>query len=144
MMRTISLGADDGAYGDTVTTASVDFGAVAVPYRYTVTVTGAGYRTATATAVVGDDATTDFTFNFWNNVKDAANTSIFVGGDTMTKNFLAGDIVKDNTINKYDLSAVVSYFGTRQAATSLNKYDLNRDGNIDSEDIAYVLVSFGE
>ncbi len=133
-----------------IVTAAADFGAVAVPYRYTVTVTGAGYRTATATAVVGEDTTPDdttddvFTFNFWNNVKDDANTSIFVGGDTMTKNFLAGDIVKDNTINKYDLSAVVSYFGTRQAATSLNKYDLNRDGNIDSEDIAYVLVSFGE
>ncbi len=82
---------------------------------------------------------------FWNNVKDSnAEIEGQLDRSEMTKNFLAGDIVKDNTINKYDLSAVVSYFGTRQAATNLNKYDLNRDGNIDSEDIAYVLVSFGE
>jgi hypothetical protein len=127
----------------------VDFGAVAVPYRYTVTVSGAGYRTATATAVVGDEATTDFTFNFWNNVKDTENaTVIFNGGKTMTKNFLAGDIVKDNNINIYDLSAVVAYFGTEGLSKDYKpeyaKYDLNRDGVIDSKDVAYVLVSWGE
>ena len=57
--------------------------------------------------------------------------------------FLAGDIVKDNNINIYDLSAVVSYFGS--VSTTENgyaKYDLNRDGVIDSKDVAYVLVSW--
>jgi hypothetical protein len=65
----------------------------------------------------------------------------------MTKNFLAGDIVKDNNINIYDLSAVVSYFGTENlvsAYPAYAKYDLNRDGVIDSKDVAYVLVSWGE
>ena len=61
--------------------------------------------------------------------------------------FLAGEIVKDNNINIYDLSAVVSYFGTNNtvdASSQYAKYDLNRDGKIDSKDVAYVLVSWGK
>ena len=86
--------------------------------------------------------------NFWNNVKDNA-VNVEEGKDTSAKNvtFLAGDIVKDNTINIYDLSAVVSYFGTQtvtSAASDYAKYDLNRDGKIDSKDVAYVLVSWGK
>jgi len=65
-----------------------------------------------------------------------------------TTTFLAGDIVKDNNINIYDLSAVVSYFGTEGLSEAYKpeyaKYDLNRDGVIDSKDVAYVLVSWGE
>ncbi|MBQ7959585.1 MAG: hypothetical protein IJ285_00005, partial [Clostridia bacterium] len=64
-----------------------------------------------------------------------------------TKNFLAGDIVKDNNINIYDLSAVVSYFSMEldtDAYSTYAKYDLNRDGFIDSKDVAYVLVSWGK
>ena len=86
--------------------------------------------------------------NFWNNVKDSANATVIETGKTpMTKNFLAGDIVKDNNINIYDLSAVVSYFGTENLVSvhpEYAKYDLNRDGVIDSKDVAYVLVSWGE
>ncbi|MGN0178182.1 MAG: dockerin type I domain-containing protein, partial [Monoglobaceae bacterium] len=109
---------------------------------YTVTVEGAGYRTARYTVNMAENKV----LNFWNNVKDA-NDFIEVGKDSSktTKNFLAGDIVKDNQINIYDLSAVVSYFGS--AATVDNnyaKYDLNRDGVIDSKDVAYVLVSWGK
>ncbi|MGN0178335.1 MAG: dockerin type I domain-containing protein [Monoglobaceae bacterium] len=111
---------------------------------YTVTVEGLGYRTACHTVTM----TGDKELNFWNNVKDAANaTAIEVGKDTTTKNFLAGDIVKDNNINIYDLSAVVSYFGTLNnvnAESAYARYDLNRDGKIDSKDVAYVLVSWGE
>ena len=94
--------------------------------------------------------TEDKILNFWNNVKDATNAiAIEAGKDTTTKNFLAGDIVKDNNINIYDLSAVVSYFGKGNLASaeetySYAKYDLNRDGVIDSKDVAYVLVSWGE
>lgn len=106
-------------------------------YYYTVMVKGAGYRNATLTKRLRADLTeAERTYLFWNNVKD-------VEGD----NFLAGDIVKDNIINIYDLSAVVSYFGEEDLVASnpgYAKYDLNRDGKIDSKDVAYVLVSWGK
>ncbi len=110
---------------------------------YTVTVSGAGYRTARYTVNLNADKT----LNFWNNVMDD-DTYVEAGTGTPSKtNFLAGDIVKDNNINIYDLSAVVSYFGTSNNVTAESayaKYDLNRDGVIDSKDVAYVLVSWGE
>ena len=88
--------------------------------------------------------------NFWNNVKDVA-IEVEEGKSSSAKNvtFLAGDIVKDSNINIYDLSAVVSYFGTidlknNGEAEKYIKYDLNRDGKIDSKDVAYVLVSWGK
>ena len=110
---------------------------------YTVTVSGAGYRTARYTVTM----TKDKELSFWNNVMDN-NTAVEEGEFETTKTFLAGDIVKDNNINIYDLSAVVSYFGTDGIDTTdvseYAKYDLNRDGVIDSKDVAYVLVSWGE
>ena len=110
---------------------------------YTVTVSGAGYRTARYTVSM----TGDKTLNFWNNVKTVpAYVEERVGNPTDT-NFLAGDIVKDGQINIYDLSAVVSYFGTDNLVENHKeyaKYDLNRDGVIDSMDISYVLVSWGK
>jgi len=107
---------------------------------YTVTVSGAGYRTARYTVTMTDDKQ----LNFWNNVMDEAQV-VEIGKDSSVAKvtFLAGDIVKDNNINIYDLSAVVSYFGS--VSTTENgyaKYDLNRDGVIDSKDVAYVLVSW--
>ena len=86
------------------------------------------------------------TLNFWNNVKSTPEV-IEVGKTTgaVEVTFLAGDIVKDNSINIYDLSAVVSYFGTNNDTSAYSKYakyDLNRDGKIDSKDVAYVLVSW--
>ena len=113
---------------------------------YNVTVSGAGYRTARYT--VNMNTVAGKTLNFWNNVKDDENSCIEEGmnaGKGKT-NFLAGDIVKDNNINIYDLSAVVSYFGKINSVTGESayaKYDLNRDGKIDSKDVAYVLVSWG-
>ena len=110
---------------------------------YTVTVEGAGYRTARYTVSM----TGAKTLNFWNNVKTVpAYVEERVGNPTDT-NFLAGDIVKDGQINIYDLSAVVSYFGTDNLVSehpTYAKYDLNRDGVIDSKDVAYVLVSWGK
>ncbi len=111
---------------------------------YTVTVSGAGYRTARYTVTM----TVDKTLNFWNNVKDTP-AVVEEGKDASKKSvtFLAGDIVKDGKINIYDLSAVVSYFGTVNnvnVASEYAKYDLNRDGKIDSKDVAYVLVSWGK
>ena len=113
---------------------------------YTVTVEGEGYRTARYTVNM-QEANKELTF--WNNVMDA-DTVIEKDNDSDSAKakvtFLAGDIVKDNNINIYDLSAVVSYFGTDNdvtAASDYAKYDLNRDGKIDSKDVAMVLVSWG-
>ncbi|MBQ8759371.1 MAG: hypothetical protein IJZ20_06735, partial [Clostridia bacterium] len=109
---------------------------------YNVTVEGAGYRTARYTVTMTEDKTV----NFWNNVKDNE-TAVEEGKAYATSNFLAGDIVGDNEINIYDLSAVVSYFATviddEDMYERYVKYDLNRDGLIDSKDVAYVLVSWG-
>ncbi|MBQ4087354.1 MAG: hypothetical protein IJC78_03820 [Clostridia bacterium] len=117
--------------------------ALTVHTSYDITVSGAGYRTARYTVRM----TFDKVVNFWNNVKDA-DADVEVGEMQAKKNFLAGDIVKDNKINTYDLSAVVSYFGETGLSATNNKayakYDLNRDGFIDSKDVAIVLVSWGE
>ena len=114
---------------------------------YTVTVEGAGYRTVKYSV----NMTENKTLNFWNNVKDneqaveVSESGVEKYAQTVT--FLAGDIVKDNDINVYDLSAVVSYFGEidldENNKPEYAKYDLNRDGKIDSRDVAYVLVSWG-
>ena len=112
---------------------------------YTVTVSGAGYRTARYTVTMNENKT----LNFWNNVKDTP-AVVEEGSTTGAKSvtFLAGDIVKDGKINIYDLSAVVSYFGESGLSVENHpeyaKYDLNRDGKIDSKDVAYVLVSWGK
>ena len=108
---------------------------------YTVNVSGAGYRTARYTVTMNADKT----LSVWNNVK--SNEVTVVDDTKATTNFLAGDIVKDNSINIYDLSAVVAYFGTEMATNEYNKYakyDLNRDGKIDIMDISMVLTSWGK
>ncbi len=117
--------------------------------RYTVRVSGAGYRTARYSVYL-DAATNDGkTLTFWNNVMDS-DTVIETGKDSSaaTVTYLAGDIVEDYQINIYDLSAAVSYFGTTvddvTAASNYAKYDLNRDGRIDSIDFAYILISWGK
>ncbi|MBE7019843.1 MAG: hypothetical protein E7411_00210 [Ruminococcaceae bacterium] len=115
---------------------------LAVNNAYTVTVSGAGYRTARYTVTMTEDKT----LRFWNNVMDEAQF-VEIGKESSKVNvtYLAGDIVKDNVINIYDLSAVVSYFGsTSTVENKYAKYDLNRDGIIDSKDVAYVLVSWGK
>ena len=94
---------------------------------YVVTVSGAGYRTASKNVSMTEDKTV----KFWNNV--------LATGET---NFLAGDIVGDNIIDIYDLSAVVAYFDQRPndtvSVSDYSKYDLNRDGVINSKDVVIV------
>ena len=96
---------------DDANTAAVEGLDLTLNTPYTVTVEGAGYRTVKYTV----NMTEDKTLNFWNNVKDNAK-AVEVSESGIEKyaqkvTFLAGDIVKDNDINVYDLSAVVSYFG---------------------------------
>ena len=131
---------------DDPTTDLVEGLALVLNTPYTVTVEGLGYRTAKYTVSMTEDKT----LNFWNNVMD--NDTYVEVAESGNKNaqkvtFLAGDIVKDNNINVYDLSAVVSYFGeidlAEKGMNTYAKYDLNRDGKIDSKDVAYVLVSWG-
>mgnify|MGYP004528305713 CR=1 FL=1 len=138
--KTFDLGSDGTAQTNGVYTVTAD---LEQNIPYTVTVSGAGYRTARYTVNLNADKT----LNFWNNVMDNA-IAVEEGNGAYKKNvtFLAGDIVKDNKINIYDLSAVVSYFGTDNLVAEHQeyaKYDLNRDGVIDSKDVAYVLVSWG-
>ncbi len=115
---------------------------------YTVTVEGAGYRTARYSVKMTENKV----LNFWNNVKDLP-FEVEEGKPASAKEvtFLAGEIVKDGQINIYDLSAVVSYFGeidvdkkSDDIKKAYVKYDLNRDGKINSKDVAYVLVSWGK
>mgnify|MGYP000095653206 FL=1 len=108
---------------------------------YTVTVKGAGYRTARYTVALTEDKT----MNLWNNVM--TDKTIVVDDVKAKTNFLAGDIIKDGTINIYDLSAVVAYFNADKTMDTtkyekLAKYDLNRDGKIDMMDISIVLTSW--
>ena len=53
----------------------------------------------------------------------------------------------DYTVDKYDLAAVTSYYGTydidKAQASKYIKYDLNRDGDIDIRDVQYVLHTMG-
>ena len=137
---TYNLGEDEVAManGDYV----VEEDRLVLNNAYTVTVSGAGYRTARYTVTMTEDKV----LKFWNNVMDEKQF-VEIGKESSKVNvtFLAGDIVKDNKINIYDLSAVVSYFGTETDTTAYDayaKYDLNRDGVIDSKDVAYVLVSW--
>jgi len=110
---------------------------------YTVTVSGEGYRTARYAV----NMATDKELYFWNNVMDKA-TDVEKGEYSTFTTFLAGDILADNHINIYDLSAVVSHFAEKTDDTTKAweyvEYDLNRDGVVDSKDVAYVLVSWNK
>lgn len=113
---------------------------------YIITVSGEGYRTAKYPLRTKEKETA--TVNFWNNVQLAGSELVMETGDNTTKanaNFIAGDIIKDNKLNIYDLSAVVAYFGDKatddEKINGWNKvkYDINRDGKIDAEDVSIVL-----
>lgn len=116
---------------------------------YDIVLKGVGYRTARYMNLnMGEE---DRVLNFWNNYEDEAKAMEWVGltakGINYNYNFLAGDIVMDNYIDIYDLSAVVSYFGEDNLIGTNNayaKYDLNRDGKINSVDVAIVLTSWNK
>lgn len=148
-VRKINLGADNAEVdrmGNEYYSYTCDLLANNV---YNVAVKGAGYRTARYFNLnMGEE---DRVLTFWNNYKDAAVEMESANGTSVGKkfnaNFLAGDIVMDNYIDIYDLSAVVSYFGESNLVgvkNNYSKYDLNRDGDIDSLDVAILLDSWNK
>jgi len=110
--------------------------------RITVTLKAPGFRTYTYTTTV-EEGTDPLVLSFWNDTKRDTTAEV-EPGKAMANNFVVGDIAMDYIVDKYDLAAVTSYYGTYNL-TDENKirYDLNRDGNIDITDVAYVLHNFG-
>lgn len=111
---------------------------------YEYEIAAAGYRTFRGSVYL-DEAKT---INLWNTVYNAKQPVI--QNDDRTENqktvtFLVGDIWMDNKVDVYDLSAVTSYFGTKniEAGDKYVAYDLDRDGDVDLRDIGYVQLTFG-
>ena len=110
--------------------------------RITVTLKAPGFRTYTYTTTV-EEGTDPLVLNFWNDTKRDTTAEV-EAGKAMANNFVVGDIAMDYIVDKYDLAAVTSYYGTYNLTDENKiKYDLNRDGNIDITDVAYVLHNFG-
>ena len=116
---------------------------------YALSFSGDGYRTFTHSVYLDGDKNV----TVWNNVMSGKQTVIEGSSEERSQfdvTFLAGDIIMSKRIDLYDLSAVVSYFGKNNITPDggyidkYAKYDLNRDGMIDSRDIAIVLVSWGK
>lgn len=137
--KTQSIKIADAKAGAT-TFADVPLGQISV------TLTAPGFRTYTYKTVVEETADNGvLVLNFWNDVKRNHDEVIEAGKTAMAHNFLVGDIVMDMTVDKYDLAAVTSYYGTYNIANNAKylRYDLNRDGNIDIRDVQYVLHTMG-
>lgn len=119
--------------------------------NYIITVTGAGYRTAKYQLRTQNKEAV--TINFWANVqlkedKLAMETNADGAEALAWYNFIAGDIIDDKKLDIFDLAAVVGYFGDEASENDMTggwnkvKYDLNRDGVIDAEDVAIVLTAW--
>ena len=110
--------------------------------RITVTLKAPGFRTYTYTTTV-EEGTDPLVLSFWNDTKRDTTAEVEPGKE-MKNNFVVGDIAMDYIVDKYDLAAVTSYYGTYNLTDENKiKYDLNRDGSIDITDVAYVLHNFG-
>lgn len=124
---------------------ALTFPEVVVGYRYNVKLEAPGYRTFSYNTVVEEEGKS---LLFWNDAKTGKDedplVSIETGKTPTDVTFLVGDIAMDYIIDKYDLAAVTSYYGTYNITNSnLVKYDLNRDGDIDIIDIGYVIHGLG-
>ncbi|MDO5310704.1 MAG: X2-like carbohydrate binding domain-containing protein [Clostridia bacterium] len=115
--------------------------------KYTVFVSGDGYRDAKVLLYLKEDTTVDCC-NKANDSEIAQVTKATSGiVKTAKKNFLAGDIIMNGTIDLYDLSAVSSYYGkTGLTAGDADyiQYDLNRDGKVNILDITMLLAGWAE
>ena len=137
---TASVTAEENGY-------KVEFEDLPAFEAYTVSISGDGYRDAKAQFVLNEETTV----NFWNNANDSDRVFISKkdsGTEKMVaKNFLAGDIIMNNVIDLYDLSAVSSYFGKKGLSADEEQYiqyDLNRDGKVDIIDITMLLAGWAE
>ncbi len=115
--------------------------------QYTVFISGDGYRDAKVQFALNENTTV----NFWNNANDSALNYVVkeISGTekTITKNFLAGDVIMNGVIDLYDLAAVSSYFGKGNLQVGDDayvQYDLNRDHNINILDITMLLAGWAE
>jgi len=121
-----------------------------VPVGYiTVTLKAPGFRTYTYETTLEETKDNGvLVLTFWNDVKRGNDEAIEKGKAKMAHNFVVGDIVMDMKVDKYDLAAVTSYYGTynidKAQASKYIKYDLNRDGDIDIRDVQYVLHTMGK
>ena len=141
---------EDGKITASVTTEEnsykIEFKDLPAYDAYTVSISGAGYRDAKVQFVLNEETTV----NFWNNANENDRVFISKPGGTekmVTKNFLAGDIIMNNIIDLYDLSAVSSYFGKKGLTADdaqYIQYDLNRDGKVDIIDITMLLAGWSE
>lgn len=109
---------------------------------YKFVVRGAGFRTFRGSVYLDENKT----INLWNNAKTSAPTAVVEGDSTTNKyiTFLVGDIYEDGIVDIYDLSAVTAYYsGNKTVDAKYVTYDLNRDGKINTADIAYVQDAYG-
>lgn len=111
---------------------------------YSYKITGLGYRTFRGSVYLDEDKT----INLWNNALTSKTVNVVADDDSTAKKvtFLVGDIYEDGIVDIYDLSAVTSYFGsTNIDAANENVFacDLDRDGQISVQDIAWVQMSYG-
>lgn len=145
-----------GVVGLTLTSAdtATALGSIELPAndRYEFEVSGVGYRTFRGNVLLD----TPKTVNLWTYAETDYNAdgeevpfdkAVIEGEDTIMKDvtFLVGDIYMDNIVDIYDISAVLSYYGKTgiQTGEKYVAHDLNRDGKINSADLAYVQVSYG-
>ena len=109
---------------------------------YKFVVRGAGFRTFRGSVYLDENKT----IKLWNNAKTSAPTAVVEGDSTTNKyiTFLVGDIYEDGIVDIYDLSAVTAYYsGNKTVDAEYVTYDLNRDGKINTADIAYVQDAYG-
>jgi len=149
--KIINLGSDNAEtpFAGNIYTVELDLPENGI---YKVELSAPGYRKADYEISMEYDKV----LTFWNNSKTSEKameeyfaTPTEKRADGKVKaNFLAGDIVDDNIVNEYDLSAVVSYFGEKASdltsAFRYITYDINRDGKVDSKDVAIVVANTGK
>ena len=121
-------------------------GSITLPANatYSYKIKGLGFRTFRGSVYLDEDKT----INLWNNALTSDSVNVVADDDSTAKKvtFLVGDIYEDGIVDIYDLSAVTSYFGsTNIDAANENVFacDLDRDGQISVQDIAWVQMSYG-
>lgn len=110
---------------------------------YSLKIEGKGFRTYRDSFHLDEDVT----INLWNNALTSETREVVKNEASTAKKvtFLVGDIYEDGIVDIYDLSAVTAYYNTKNIETGSKyvTYDLDRNGAIDVQDIAWVQMSYG-